>query len=45
MESREKRKIEKPRLPRTVKKFDTNRMKAELGELGLEVDTDDEVCT
>ena len=43
MESREKRKVEKPRMPRTGKKMDTDRMKDELGELGLEVDSDEEV--
>lgn len=36
MESREKKRIEKPRMPR--KKMSTGLMKAELGELGLDVD-------
>lgn len=42
MESREKRRIEKPRLPRTAKKLDTNRMSREMGELGVDVDTEGE---
>ena len=38
MESREKRRIEKPRLPRTAKKIDTIRMSREMGDLGVEMD-------
>ena len=38
MESREKRKVEKPRLPRTAKKLDTHKMAQEMGELGVDVD-------
>jgi len=40
MESREKRKVEKPRLPRTAKRIDTDRMKKEMGDLGLDVEDD-----
>ncbi len=43
MESREKRRIEKPRVPRTATKLDTQRMSAEMGELGVDVNMDDEV--
>ena len=43
MESREKRKVEKPRLPRTAKKLDTNKMAAEMGDLGVDVDTKGDV--
>ncbi|VDI24779.1 Hypothetical predicted protein, partial [Mytilus galloprovincialis] len=42
LESREKRTIEKPRLPRTAKKLDTKRMTSEMGELGVDVDIDDD---
>ncbi|CAC5358662.1 NOG1 [Mytilus coruscus] len=42
LESREKRTIEKPRLPRTAKKLDTKRMTSEMGELGVDVDVGDE---
>ena len=42
LESREKRKVEKPKLPRTAKKLDTKRMTAEMGELGVDVDMGDE---
>ena len=38
MESREKRKVERPRLPRTAKKLDTNKMAKEMGDLGVDVD-------
>ena len=38
MESREKRRVEKPRLPRTAKKIDTSRMSREMGDLGVEMD-------
>jgi len=43
MESREKRKVEKPRLPRTAKKIETKKMKVELGQIGLEVEHDEDV--
>ena len=43
MESREKRKVTKPRLPRTAKKLDTNRMTKEMGELGVDVDVHGDV--
>ena len=38
MEARERRKVEKPRLPRTAKKLDTSRMTREMGDLGVDVD-------
>jgi len=41
LESREKRKVETPRLPRTAKKITTSKMSSELGELGIEVEQDD----
>ncbi|CAD5123844.1 DgyrCDS12150 [Dimorphilus gyrociliatus] len=41
LESREKRKIEKPRLPRTAKKIDTGDIQKELGELGLDIEDND----
>ena len=43
IESREKRKVEKPRLPRTAKKIQTKKMEAELGQIGLEIEHDEEV--
>ena len=43
MESKEKRTIEKPRLPRTAKKLNVKRMAAEMGELGLEIEDGEEV--
>lgn len=39
LESREKRKVEKPRLPRTAKKIQTKTMESELGERGVDVDS------
>jgi len=41
--SREKRKVEKPRLPRTAKKIQTKKMEAQLGQLGLEIEPDEDV--
>ena len=41
MESREKRKVETPRLPRTAKKVPSTRMESEMAELGVPVDTGD----
>jgi len=43
MESREKRKVEKPRLPRTAKKIETKKMERQLGQLGLEIVPDEDV--
>ena len=43
MESREKRRTSKPRLPRTAKKLDTSRMTKEMGQLGVDVDIEGEV--
>jgi len=43
MESQEKRTVEKPRLPRTAKKLNVKRMRAEMGELGLEIEDGAEV--
>lgn len=43
MESREKRKVEKPRMPRTAKKIQTKRMETELGQIGLEIEPDEDV--
>lgn len=43
LESREKRRIEKPRLPRTAKKIQMKTMETELGELGVEVDAGENV--
>jgi len=43
IESRQKRKVEKPRLPRTAKKIQTKTMEAELGQLGLEIEQDEDV--
>ena len=43
LESREKRKVEKPKLPRTAKKLNTKRMTEEMGELGVDIDTGEEV--
>jgi nucleolar GTP-binding protein len=40
LESREKRRIEKPRLPR--KKMSTDKMNKELGDLGIEMDSDED---
>ena len=42
MESKEKRTVEKPRLPRTAKKLNVKRMAAEMGELGLEIEDGEE---
>ncbi|KAK3106433.1 hypothetical protein FSP39_019818 [Pinctada imbricata] len=42
MESREKRKVEKPRLPRTALKATKRKMEEELGELGIEIESDSE---
>lgn len=43
--SREKRRVEKPRMPRTAKKIDPKTMVAEMGQLGVVIDQDDEtVC-
>ena len=44
IESREKRKVEKPRLPRTAKKIQAKKMEAELGQIGLEIELDEDVC-
>ena len=41
MESREKRKVETPRLPRTAKKVQSTRMESEMADLGVPVDTGD----
>ncbi|KAK2178094.1 hypothetical protein NP493_563g04039 [Ridgeia piscesae] len=41
MESREKRKVETPRLPRTAKKVRAGKMETEMAELGVTVDTAD----
>ena len=43
MESREKRRIEKPRVGRTAKRMNTEEMKEELGGMGLDVDDTEEV--
>lgn len=45
-EAQERHKL-KTRLPRTAEKLDKQRMKSELGDLGIEFDSDaeDEVCT
>ena len=42
MESREKRRVEKPRLPRSAQRATKRRMEQELGELGIEMDSDDD---
>lgn len=42
IESREKRKVEKPRLPRTAKKIQTKKMETQLGQLGLEIEPNEE---
>jgi len=42
MESREKRRVEKPKLPRTAKKLNTKKMASEMEELGVEVDDGEE---
>ena len=44
LESKEKRKIEKPRLPRTAKKVDANSIVKTMAELGVVVEDNDEVC-
>ena len=41
MESREKRKVETPRLPRTAKKVQAQKMETDMAELGVAVDTGD----
>lgn len=41
IESREKRKVEKPRMPRTAKKMKTTTMETELGAMGVDVDASD----
>merc|ERR1719402_1706149 len=38
MESKEKRRIEKPRIGRAAKRMDMTAMKSELGELGIEME-------
>ena len=43
IESREKRKVEKPRVPRTAKKIQTKKMETQLGQLGLEIEQDEAV--
>ena len=43
IESREKRKVEKPRMPRTAKKMKTTTMETELGAMGVDVDASDSV--
>lgn len=42
MESREKKKNEKPRLPRSAKKMNVTDMEESLGAMGVEFDSDDE---
>ena len=37
MESRERKKCAKPRLPRSAKKLDANRMEKEMEELGVDI--------
>ncbi|XP_074652226.1 GTP-binding protein 4-like [Tubulanus polymorphus] len=39
-ESKEKRSIQKPHLPRTAKRFTRSRLESEMGELGIEFDED-----
>ena len=43
MESREKRKVEKERLPRTAKKIVAKEMEKSMEELGLEIENKEEV--
>lgn len=43
LESRERRRIEKPRVPRSAKKIDTDEIQKELGDLGLDIDASEEV--
>jgi len=43
LESREKRKVEKPRMPRTAKKMKTKTMESELGAMGVDVDSSENV--
>lgn len=38
LESREKRKVEKPRIPRTAKKVDKQRLENEMEDLGVEIE-------
>ena len=38
VESREKRRVEKPRLPRKAKKVEPERMKSEMASLGVDID-------
>ena len=45
MESREKRIVERPRVPRTAKKLNTKRMGKEMGELGLDIVEESMVST
>jgi nucleolar GTP-binding protein len=45
LESREKRKVETPRLPRTAKKIETKKMETELEGLGIELEQDEGVET
>ena len=42
LESREKRRIEKPRLPRTAKKVSADVVEQTMGDLGVEIDVQDE---
>ena len=37
LESRERKKCAKPRLPRSAKKLDANRMEKEMEELGVDI--------
>lgn len=43
MESREKRRVEKSRMPRTGRKVNPNEMEEELGKLGVDFDSSKEV--
>ena len=43
MESREKRKVEKPRMPRTAKKVERKRLEGEMAEMGVDIENPDEV--
>ena len=42
LESRERRRLEGPKLPRTAKKVDLNEMGEKMEELGVELDMEDE---
>ena len=43
MESREKRRVEKPQVPRSAKRVSSKQMQGELEDLGIEMDEKEQV--